>query len=101
LIIAEDGTADVQSRAIIASFRETDQVIRDWKLITAELYPNRPELGNKIPNPDNMCPTKLLGGMVSMDTCNTARKTWQTLCDAIIQKGCDRGIDEVHLRFIK
>ncbi len=97
-IIAEEGTADEQSRAIIASFREAGQLLRDWKLVTAELYPNCPELANKIPNPDDMCPTKLLGGIVSTDTCNTARKTRQTLCDAIIQKGRDRGIDEVHLK---
>jgi hypothetical protein len=85
-IIAEDGAADEQSRAIIASFRESGQLLQDWKLVTAELYPDRPELADKIPNPDNMCPTILLGGMVSTDTCNTARKTQQTLCDAIIQK---------------
>jgi hypothetical protein len=36
--------------------------------------------------------------MVSTDTCNTERKTRQTLCDAIIQKGSDSGIDEVHLK---
>jgi len=42
------------------------------------------------PPPDAMSPTKLLGGMVSTDTCNTARLTRQTLCDAIIQKGRDK-----------
>ncbi len=83
LIIAEDGTADEQSCAITVSFREAGQLLWDRKLVTAELYPNHPELACKTPNPDD-CPTKLLGGMVSTDTCITARKTRQTLCDAII-----------------
>ncbi len=41
-----------------------------------------------------MSPTKLLGGMVSTDTCNTAWLTWQTLCDVIIQEGQDMGLDD-------
>jgi hypothetical protein len=59
LIIAEDGTADEQSRVIIASFREAGQLLQNWKLVTAELYPNRPEHADKILNLDDMCPTKL------------------------------------------
>jgi hypothetical protein len=58
-----------------------------------EMFPNHQDLLNMIPDPDDMSPTKLLGGMVSTDTCNTARLTRQTLCDAIIQKGRDMGLD--------
>jgi hypothetical protein len=41
-----------------------------------------------------MCPTNFVGGMVSTDTCNTARKTRQILCDTLIQIGHEKGIDE-------
>jgi hypothetical protein len=34
--------------------------------------------------------------MVSTDTCNTARKTRQILCDTLIQIGHEKGIDENH-----
>jgi hypothetical protein len=81
LIIAEDSIAKEQSRAIIASFGEAGKLLLEWMEVTLEMFPNCQDLVNKIPDPTNMSPTKLLGGMVSMDTCNTARLTRQTLCD--------------------
>jgi hypothetical protein len=86
-IIAEDSTAEEQSQAIIASFGEAGRLLRDWKEVTFEMFPNCPDLLDMILDPNSMSPTKLLGGMVSMDTCNTAWLTRQTLCDAIIQEG--------------
>jgi len=62
------------------------------------MFPNCQDLLNMIPDPDDMSPTKLLGGMVSTDTCNTARLTRQTLCDAIIQKGRDMRLDNEHVK---
>jgi hypothetical protein len=62
------------------------------------MFPNCQDLLNMIPDPDNMSPTKLLGGMVSSDTCDTARLTRQTLCDAIIQKGRDMGLEDEHFK---
>ncbi len=56
------------------------------------MFPQRQDLIDMIPDPSDMSPTKLLGGMVSTDTCNTARLTRQTLCDAIIQEGRDAGL---------
>ena len=60
--------------------------------MTLEMFPQRQDLIDMIPDPSDMSPTKLLGGMVSTDTCNTARLTRQTLCDAIIQEGRDAGL---------
>ena len=97
-IIAEDLTAEEQSRSIIASFGEAGQLLRKWKEVTLEMFPNCQDLLNMILDPDDMSPTKLLGGMVSTDTCNTARLTRQTLCDAIIQKGRDMGLDDEHVK---
>jgi hypothetical protein len=93
-IIAEDSTAEEQSRAIIASFGEAGRLLRDWKKVTLEMFPNHPDLPAMIPDPNDMSPTKLLSGMLSTDTCNTARLTRQTLCDAIIQEGRDMGLDD-------
>ena len=71
-IIAEDSTAEEQSRSIIASFGEAGQLLREWKEVTSEMFPNCQDLIDMIPDPSDMSPTKLLGGMVSTDTCNTA-----------------------------
>jgi hypothetical protein len=93
-IIAEDSTAEEQSRAIIASFSEAGQLLQEWTQVTIDMFPKRQDLANMIPDPSHMCPTKLLGGMISTDTCNTARKTRQTLSNHIIQMGRDRGFND-------
>ena len=61
--------------------------------------PQPPRSAQHDPRPRrNMSPTKLLGGMVSTDMCNTARLTRQTLFDAIIQKGRDMELDNEKLK---
>ena len=86
-IITEDSTVEEQSRAIIASFGESGQLLREWKKVTLQMFPSQQDLLDMIPEPEDMSPTKLLGGMVSMDRCNTARLTRQTLCNAIHSTG--------------
>ena len=71
-IIARDGTAEEQACAIIASFQEFKQLIDDWREVKLEKYPNHPDLHEKISPSTSMCPSKLLGGMLSTDTCPTA-----------------------------
>ena len=94
-IIVEDSTAEEQSRPIIASFGEAGQVLREWKDVTLEMFPKCQDPNDMIPDPSDMSPTKLLGGIfLSTDTCNTARLTRQTLCDAIIKEGLDAGLDD-------
>ena len=93
-IIAEDSTAEEQSRSIIASFGEAGQLLHEWKDVTLEMFPRRQDLIDMIPDPSDMSPTKLLGGMVSTDTCNTARLMRQTLCDAIIKEGREAGLED-------
>jgi hypothetical protein len=58
------------------------------------VIPQPPRSAQHDPDPDDMSPAKLLGGMVSTDTCNTAGLTGKTLCDAIIQKGRDMELDD-------
>jgi hypothetical protein len=92
-IIAEDSTVEEQSQAIIASFGEAGQLLREWKEVMLQMFPSRQDMLDMIPEPEDMSPMKLLGGMVSIDTCNTARLTRQTLCNAIIQQGREMGLD--------
>ena len=60
-------------------------------------FPSCNDLLDMILEPKDMSPTKLLGEMVSTDTCNTARLTRHTLCNAIIQKGREMGLDNEKL----
>ena len=62
------------------------------------MFPNYQDLINMIPDPIDMSPTKLLGGMVSMNMCNTAQLTRQTLCKAIIREGRDAGLEDKMLK---
>jgi len=82
-IIAEDSTAENQSRAIISSFTESAQLLADWIKTTEEMYPDRDDLLNLIPKPSSMCVSKLLNGMISTDTCNTARLTRSTVIEHV------------------
>ena len=82
-IIAEDSTAENQSRAIISSFMESAQLLADWIKTTEEMYPDRDDLVNLIPKPSSMCVSKLLNGMISTDTCNTARLTRLTVIEHV------------------
>jgi len=93
-IIAEDSTAENQSRAIIASFTESAKLLADWIKVTAEMFPNRDDLIDLIPKPSSMCVSKLLNGMVSTDTCNTAQLTRSTVIEHIYQICHEKGMAE-------
>ncbi len=68
-IIAQDSTAENQSRAIISSFTESSQLLADWIKTTAKMFPDQGNLLELIPKPGSMCVLKLLNGIVSTDTC--------------------------------
>ncbi len=82
-IIAEDSTAENQSRAIISSFTESAQLLADWIKTTEEMYPDRDDVVNLIPKPSSMCVAKLLNGMISTDKCKTARLTRLTVIEHV------------------
>ena len=82
-IIAEDSTAENQSRAIISSFTESAQLLANWIKTMEEMYPDRDDLVNLIPKPSSMCVSKLLNGMISTDTWNTARLTRSTVIEHV------------------
>ena len=93
-IIAEDGTADVQSRAIIESFFESGEFLNKWRETTKELHSDHPDLQSmldEIPSAEASCPTKMLGGMISGDNCPAAMKTRNNLADHIVDLGREKG----------
>jgi hypothetical protein len=94
IINEEDSAAEEQSRSIIASFGEAGQLLHERKDVTLEMFPRRQDLLDMIPDPSDMSPTKFLSGMVSTDTCNTARLMRQTLCDPIIKEGREAGVED-------
>ena len=96
-IIAEDSTAENQSRAIIASFTESAKLVADWIKVMAEMFPNRDDVIYSIPKPSIMCVSKLLNGMVSTVTCNTAQHTRSTVIELIYQICHKKGMTENNL----
>ena len=97
-IISEDGTADSQSRAIIQSFAESAQLLEDWRDVIAEMYPGRQDLLDEIPLPEELCVSKLLGGTMSSDNCDTARKTTSKTTELIYAIARAKGFSEEELR---
>jgi hypothetical protein len=100
-IIAEDSTAENQSRAIISSFNESTQLLADWIKTTEEMYPGRDDLVNLIPRPSSMCVSKLLNGMISTDTCNTARLTQSTVINHIYGICIGKGMSDQNLKILE
>ncbi len=65
--------------------------------MTEEMYPEESELVDSIPKPEEMSPTKLLGGFISHDNCATANKTGIILGAKILQAGKDAGMSDREL----
>ena len=51
------------------------------------MYPNEPDLLEKLPFPTDVNVTRLIGGMVSHDNCYGANKSGTLLAEYIIEKG--------------
>ena len=93
-IISKDGTADEQSRAIIGEFNNSGRLLDEWRNMTAAMYPDDSELLASIPCSTDMCPTKLIGGFMSHDSCAAANKTSNIIMEMILKIGKDRGMSE-------
>jgi hypothetical protein len=100
-IIAEDSTAENQSRAIISSFTESAQLLVDWIKTTEEMYPDRDNLVKLIPKPSSMCVSKLLNGMITTDTCNTARLTRSTVIEHIYGICRSKGMSDTDFKIME
>jgi hypothetical protein len=69
-------------------FKEGSKLVEGWRTKLMWLYPHCQDLINMIPQSNELTLTKLAkDGMVSTDTCNTARKTQRLLCE-VIRKVC-------------
>jgi hypothetical protein len=100
-IIAEDSTAENQSHAIILWYTELAQLLADWIKTAKDMYPDRgDDLVNLIPKPSSMCVSKLLNGMVSTDTCNTAWLTQLTVVEHIYGICRSKGMSDTVLKII-
>ncbi len=83
-ILAENETSECLTGSIIRTFKEGGQLLDDWRIVLERLYPSRQDLLDMIPQLQALILAKLANdGMVSTDTCNTARKTRRLLCEAI------------------
>jgi hypothetical protein len=100
-IIAEDSTADNQSRAIISSFSESAQLLADWIKTMAEMFPECDDLLDMIPKPSSMCVSKLLHGMVTTDTYNTAQLTLSRVIEHIYRICREKGMSDSNMKILE
>lgn len=91
-IIAEDGTAEQQSRSILGSFTESARLLEKWCHETVYMFPNRPDLLEGLPDPSSMDIIRMLGGMISHDNCNAARAGGKRLQSLILQLAEEKNI---------
>jgi hypothetical protein len=94
-ILAENENAECLTGSIIRTFKESGQLLDDWRIVLKRLYPSCQDLLDMIPQLQALTLAKLANdGMVSTDTCNTARKKICLLCKAIRTVAIEQGFRE-------
>lgn len=93
-ILPKNSTAEEQSIAIIGVYDELAKLLTDWRTETSRLFPHRQDLLEHIADPTTIDVTRLLGNMVEHDSCSTARKTGDLVCDKIIELCRQKGITD-------
>ena len=58
------------------------------------MFPNRPDLLAKLPQPSSLDVTRMLGGMISHDNCNPARDQGNCIEQIILEMAAGMGIPE-------
>ncbi len=87
-IIARDKTSQSLVNAIRKSFSKGQNLLLGWRNKTADMFPNKPNLLDMIPQSTELTLAKLgKGGCVSTDNCNAARK-FHTLLIGLIKETC-------------
>ena len=96
-IIAENATAPEQARAIIGQLRESGRLLDQWREITEDMFPERPELLAQIPTSKSMCVSRMLRSQIATDTCNTAQAVQAELPNQVFALCRELGIAEDEL----
>ena len=83
-ILSENGKAETVCNSIVATFEAKAHLLTDWKEIHERMFPGDE---HNIPNARDISITKLHnGGVVTTDTCNSARSLATKLVRTIIEK---------------
>ena len=70
-----------------------------WAEVTKEMYP---DFQHNIPNKSEMSISKLAkGGLLTSDTCNTARKIRLLLCEKIEEAAREKGLPEDEINVLE
>jgi len=86
-IISEEHNAESVTSSIIVAFQRSGKLLDEWRAVTEEMYPDRPDLLNKLPSSEDLSLSKLAKGFTMTDTCNTAKRI-QVLLKEEIAKVC-------------
>ena len=92
-IIAEDETAESLSISIMQTFKESGKLLDAWQDVTVEMNPAWVDLLDMTPKGSDLTLSKLAKqGMITTDTCATARRFRQLLINEITavaeKEGC-------------
>jgi hypothetical protein len=91
-IMCDDGTADSQCRGIISTLHDSAKLLKRWRYATLNMYPSNPDLVELIPDPATMDITRMTGGGLAHDTCDTARSLGNKLASAILESSNQNNI---------
>jgi hypothetical protein len=99
--VISEGTSEYVTAAIVATFRKSGKLLEKWRSVFEELYPDRQDLLEKIPQPSELTLAKLArDGFAMTDTCNTAQQIQHLIAEAVQDIAKEHGLlaEEIKLR---
>ena len=103
-LICEDGSAELQSKAIIAEFGESGKMLGELRSFLSKMYSDDKELPallDLLPSGDDLHPSRMMGGTLCHDTCSTTQCTGDKLAELFLAKGREKGLSANQLRIFQ
>jgi hypothetical protein len=97
--ILKDELSETQCNSIVTTIEECGRMLARWAEVTEEMYP---DFQHDIPDKSEMSISKLAkGGLLTSDTCNTARKIRLLLCEKIEEAAREKGLPEDEINVLE
>jgi hypothetical protein len=99
-IFSETESSESIAAAIAQAFKESAEMLNEWCVVTASLYPDRSDLVEMIPDGSKLTLSKLgkgQRGFTMTDTCSPARKLCRLIAECVKQIGEAEGLSQDEL----
>ena len=100
-VFTEDKSTEKSAETVLDTFKVGRKLLELWRQKTAAMYPNQPNLVDKIPHPSELNISKLHEGSVMTDNCDKAHKERRILAQTIREAAQEKGIAESEIKMFQ